>query len=180
MENLLAVEHRPSAAVSIERFCQETEWATNPKIPLSVMTGGLEFSRYMTHQLLRDTDALSMAHSLEVRTPLVDIEVVHAAFQHLGQTHAGDGFPKWGLRQTLDRPLPREVVCRPKQGFVFPWNEWLKGKVLADFDRQLADCTRWKSFLDPRGLQTCRQAYQRNEVHWSQFWGLYVLVRMMG
>lgn len=177
MQRLLRPEHQALVAAAHDRFFEETAWAIAQPLPPEVIVGGLEWTRYLTSQLLRDTDALAMAHSLEVRTPLVDVEVARRALPLLGVAFEGDGAPKWRLRRALRAPLPEEVVRRPKQGFVFPWEDWLRGRVLADFDRRLAEGGAWEEWFAPRGLRDVREAYAAGRAHWSWFWALYVAMR---
>ncbi|MCC7518147.1 MAG: asparagine synthase (glutamine-hydrolyzing) [Verrucomicrobiae bacterium] len=177
MAHVLRPERRALVAAAHERFFSETAWAVERPQPPRVIVGGLEFTRYLSSQLLRDTDALAMAHGLEVRTPLVDVEVVRRALPLLASEPAGDGAPKRRLRDALRTPLPEEVARRPKQGFVFPWEEWLRGRALADFDRRLAERGAWTEWLSADGLRDVRNGYSAGRIHWSWFWALYVALR---
>lgn len=165
---------------AFDRLIENTRWAIDGCIHEQVAIGGLELTRYMRYQLLRDTDVMSMAHSIEVRTPLVDKEVIRTCLPYLGNGFNTDGHPKWLLRQALSSPLPNEVVARPKQGFVFPWQKWLRGFVLKDFDQVLADSNHpIFDYLQREKLQWWRDAYVRGWAHWSCFWALYVLMRFV-
>jgi len=78
----------------------------------------LEASRYMRNQLLRDTDWASMAHSVEVRTPLVDAALLRQIAPLLieaGRTCKG----------ALAAVLPRWLRDRPKTGFFVPMRQWM-------------------------------------------------------
>ncbi|HIJ83705.1 MAG TPA: asparagine synthetase B, partial [Magnetococcales bacterium] len=83
----------------------------------------MEASLYMRNQLLRDTDWASMAHSLEVRTPLVDRVVLQSLAPLLIQSQTARG--KQWLAQAPKPPLPPEVVYRKKTGFTIPVQAWL-------------------------------------------------------
>lgn len=180
LEDLVSPEMRSFAKAAEARFLDETVWTVDSSLPEALVVGGLELTRYMGSQLLRDTDVMSMAHSLEVRTPLVDVEVVRRALPFLAHPVVGDGYPKWPLRQALDKSLPEGVVRRPKQGFVFPWQEWLRGAVLADFDARRSRPAEWCHLLNPAAVRRWRDAYVRGRAHWSCFWAIYVLMRMVG
>jgi asparagine synthase (glutamine-hydrolysing) len=82
----------------------------------------LEMSYYMRNQLLRDTDWSSMAHSVEVRVPLVDIELFRAV-NRLQQ--AGFAPSKQDLAATPSKPLPDAILKRRKTGFSVPVKDWL-------------------------------------------------------
>ncbi len=82
----------------------------------------LESSCYMRNQLLRDTDWASMAHSLEVRTPLVD----WALLRRLVPLIAQHGLSKTDIARTPTKSLPSDLLDRPKSGFRIPVTEWLR------------------------------------------------------
>jgi asparagine synthase (glutamine-hydrolysing) len=94
----------------------------------------LESSLYMRNQLLRDSDWASMAHSLEVRFPLVDAHLLPAIAPVLLH-QPGHGETK-GLLATAPRPpLFDHSAARPKTGFSVPLGEWLS---------RLADTDSWR------------------------------------
>jgi asparagine synthase (glutamine-hydrolysing) len=82
----------------------------------------LEANLYLRNQLLRDTDWASMAHGLEVRTPLVDIDVLHALAPHMSRFAQGEG--KRILARSVG--LPAAFSQRPKTGFTTPIASWLR------------------------------------------------------
>jgi asparagine synthase (glutamine-hydrolysing) len=81
----------------------------------------LESSWYMRNQLLRDTDWASMTHSLEIRTPLVDWNLL----QRVAPLVARHGLTKQDMARTPGNPLPDDLLNRPKSGFFVPLREWL-------------------------------------------------------
>jgi len=80
----------------------------------------LESAWYMRNQLLRDSDWAGMAHSLEIRTPLVDATL----FTKL----AACGYNKIDMARSPATALPENVLNRPKTGFYIPVREWLQGE----------------------------------------------------
>jgi asparagine synthase (glutamine-hydrolysing) len=86
----------------------------------------LELSHYLPQTLLRDTDAMSMAHSLEVRVPLLDHLVVEQVARMPGNLK---------IRRQENKPLlvnavgslPRSITGRAKMGFTLPLGKWLRG-----------------------------------------------------
>jgi asparagine synthase (glutamine-hydrolysing) len=109
----------------------------------------MESSRYMRNQLLRDSDWAGMAHSLEIRVPLVDSVVVEklAGLAAAGRFHFGKG----DLPGTLANGLPAGVARRPKTGFTVPLWQWLRNSpAVADWKRvkylrqsNVHDYSRW-------------------------------------
>jgi asparagine synthase (glutamine-hydrolysing) len=94
---------------------------------------------YMGNQLLRDSDVMSMAHSLELRTPLVDTEVVGFSRTCLDEYKlrsdgGGDGrYEQSGAKRVLIHAirdlLPADIDRRPKRGFALPLVQWLNGEL---------------------------------------------------
>jgi len=100
----------------------------------------MESCWYMRNQLLRDADWAGMAHSLEIRVPLVDTELLRST----GRFMANGAAPgKRALAGTPVRPLPAGVLARPKTGFSIPVREWLlqsstpRSARVSDSDRGL-------------------------------------------
>ncbi|MEQ8968461.1 MAG: asparagine synthase (glutamine-hydrolyzing) [Azospirillaceae bacterium] len=112
-------------------------WAAlDMRARLAATTGGLttphgrimalETSWYMRNQLLRDADWASMAHSLELRVPLVDPTL----FAALAPVLVGRSKPaKRDMALTPRFALPAEVLDRPKTGFMIPVREWIEPAV---------------------------------------------------
>lgn len=92
----------------------------------------LESSLYMRNQLLRDTDWASMAHSLEVRVPLVDVPLLRAMVPLTRQAPGNEG--KALLAAAPRTPLPKAILERRKTGFAIPVGRWagLSGGRTAD------------------------------------------------
>lgn len=83
----------------------------------------LDSTIYLRNQLLRDSDWASMAHSLELRTPLVDAELLNTLSPNLMGFAHGTG--KRLLAASIEKKLPQSIVNRPKSGFGLPMAEWL-------------------------------------------------------
>ncbi|MBA2644130.1 MAG: asparagine synthase (glutamine-hydrolyzing) [Solirubrobacterales bacterium] len=95
-------------------------------ISRQVLTG------YLPHTLLRDMDAMSMAHSLEVRVPLVDPVLAEFALSIPGTQKVSWGNSKSLLRDIAATRLPPALRARSKQGFNFPLAEWLRARDCDD------------------------------------------------
>jgi len=83
----------------------------------------LESSHYLRNQLLRDADWAGMAHSLEIRVPLVDAQLLKGFAPALGALVPGEG--KAALARSPLLPLPEEIVARAKTGFGVPTGAWM-------------------------------------------------------
>ena len=87
----------------------------------------LESALYMKNQLLRDTDWASMAHSLEVRVPLVDHVLLGAVGPAMSRPGAPDG--KQALATAPSKPLPAAITGRAKTGFTTPVATWMRAQT---------------------------------------------------
>lgn len=88
----------------------------------------LESANYMKNQLLRDADWAGMAHSVEIRTPLVDIQVLRALAPVIATLRPGAG--KAALAAAPSAPLPADIVSRAKTGFSVPTADWMASAEL--------------------------------------------------
>ena len=112
----------------------------------------LEASLYMRDRLLRDADWAGMAHSLEVRVPLVDVQLLQAVAPAM--TVLGSGAGKRLLATSPRSALPPEIAGRPKTGFGTPVNEWLQR------DARLQGWRRVSRLAGPKCPWARRWAYQ--------------------
>jgi asparagine synthase (glutamine-hydrolysing) len=89
----------------------------------------LESSWYMRHQLLRDADWAGMAHSLEIRTPLVDFTLLQKVAPYMAQLRGKQG--KTALAKAPRTPLPDLLVQRAKTGFTIPTARWARRSLVS-------------------------------------------------
>jgi len=87
----------------------------------------LESAHYMRNQLLRDADWAGMAHSLEIRVPLVDFTLLGTLAPAIPTLTSGVG--KAALAEAPAVPLPNEIVTRAKSGFGVPTGAWMNAAV---------------------------------------------------
>ncbi len=137
----------------------------------------LELGGYLSNTLLRDTDTMSMAHSLEVRVPLIDHRLVEFMLQVPGNLKVRAHEPKRLLVNAV-ADLPHEIVHRPKRGFELPFKHWLRKELRAEVDREFNE-TPLKHLLRIPAL-TLWDDFQQERLTWSRVWSLYVLSRWAG
>ena len=86
----------------------------------------LESNLYMQNQLLKDTDCMSMWHSLEVRVPFLDKEFINAVYCIDNNLKFGIHKGKYLLIEAFKDLIPYEIWNRQKQGFTFPFEKWMQ------------------------------------------------------
>jgi asparagine synthase (glutamine-hydrolysing) len=136
----------------------------------------LEAQSYLVNTLLRDTDSMSMAHSLEVRVPFLDHSLVEFVTHLPQEAKLAKGTPKALLVAALADLLPDEIVQQTKRGFTFPWEMWLRGPLKDKLQTGLAELSPALSeILDGKTARGVWQNYLDGKTKWSRPWSLYVL-----
>lgn len=138
----------------------------------------LEMGSYMLNTLLRDTDSMSMASSLEVRVPFLDVDLVDYVIR-LPESQKLSPTPKSLLIRALGDFLPQNVASQvgiSKRTFTFPWEKWLRGPLR---DRVTTGLSDWSPALEPFvtrdfAIDVWNQ-FQQGRTTWSRPWSLYVL-----
>ncbi|MDZ4773594.1 MAG: asparagine synthase (glutamine-hydrolyzing) [Planctomycetota bacterium] len=139
----------------------------------------LEFDSFLGSRLLRDTDAVSMDVSLEVRVPLLDHRVIEAALALPDEVRFADLGTKRPLREIGLDGLDPAIFDRPKSGFVLPIERWCRERLGNDIDAVFADREACRGVgLNPVAVSKLWSAFQRGEpgIYWSRVWALYVLM----
>jgi asparagine synthase (glutamine-hydrolysing) len=117
----------------------------------------LEMTRYMRNQLLRDSDVMSMAWGLELRTPLVDRKLIETVGKVPARHRLAGG--KRLLLQAVPE-IPASIAARPKRGFQFPFDQWVRDEwrdIFVEIDE-----------LTPPKLMT-----------WYRHWSLFMLIHFL-
>ena len=136
----------------------------------------MEMRTYMASTLLRDTDSVSMAQSLEVRVPLLDTLVVEFAESLPDAARWRPGTQKALLVEALGDLLPREILAQRKRTFTLPWEEWLRGPLRARVEASFASpAAALAPLLRPGGLHSVWSDFLAGKTSWSRPWSLYVL-----
>jgi asparagine synthase (glutamine-hydrolysing) len=136
----------------------------------------LETRTYMASTLLRDTDSVSMARSLEVRVPLLDTLLVEFVSALPDAARSKQGSQKALLVEALRDVLPPEILKQRKRTFTLPWDEWLRGPLRARLDASFASpSSSLAQHLHFDGVRTVWNDFLAGKTSWSRPWSLYVL-----
>ena len=137
----------------------------------------LEQRAYLSFVLLRDIDAMSMAHSLEVRVPFLDRILGDTASRISSSLKLRDGVGKWVLKHALRDLLPDEILFRPKMGFGLPYALWMR-RSLAPLIRETLspERVRRRGVFDPEATTALMDRFYRGDDNvWRKLWTLFVL-----
>jgi asparagine synthase (glutamine-hydrolysing) len=157
-------------------------WADlEPEIEASDELGGfqvLELASSLPDELLMYADKLSMIHSLEVRVPYLDREVVEFAQRLPARFKIRRGERKWAHRRVCEKFLPPEILARKKRGFaVNVVDEWFQGSLGRHLDSYLGDPqSRMFEYLDPAPVgQLLAEHRSGRQDHHKMLFSLVVL-----
>jgi asparagine synthase (glutamine-hydrolysing) len=134
-----------------------------------------ELGTFTANQLLRDTDMMSMIHSLEVRVPLLDHRLIETLLALPGRFQMRADRPKPMLADAVQDLLPASIRARrDKQGFTMPFEEWMRGPLRARVEDLLREAIRIHRLNASQVLRVWRR-FLAGRSHWSRVWALAVL-----
>ncbi len=139
-----------------------------------------EISNYTLDVLLKDTDQMSMAWALEIREPFFDYELIEYVLSVQDQFKMEKGTPKALLVKALGDLLPNEIVYRPKKGFSFPWNNWLRNE-LKDYCQASIERLESKGLFKKDSLNNYWNRFLNHDkaITWTHVWSFVVLEKWM-
>lgn len=145
------------------------------QLPVLSQVSAADYLGYTQHTLLKDTDQMSMAVALEVREPFFDTDLISFVLG-IPDTLKQPAYPKSLLVESVKPLLPDEIVFRKKQGFVFPWKEWMKNE-LRDFCNQHLQRIGERDFIKGAELQRHWERFLNNDpsIRWMDIWIFVVL-----
>jgi asparagine synthase (glutamine-hydrolysing) len=144
---------------------------------------------YTQNQLLRDIDAVSMAHSLEVRVPFLDYRIVELALSLPDNTKLGDiskisstnvSYRKTGAKKILIDAfkdlLPHDIDLQEKRGFGMPFELWLKGPLKDIMEDALSsESIQKRGLFEGNAVKLLKKQFYRGKVSWAQIWLLMII-----
>jgi asparagine synthase (glutamine-hydrolysing) len=149
------------------------------RAPLAAL-GVMEERVFLGERLLRDNDVASMAASIEQRVPLVD-QVLFESVDRMGEVARFQPLRKKAvLRRIGLRGLPAELFNRPKQGFVLPFDRWIRRGLRTAMDETMRDPAAAEACgLQPAAVLRLWQGFLDGApgLYWSRVWAIFVLIR---
>ena len=145
------------------------------KLPFLSQVSAADYLGYTQQTLLKDTDQMSMAVSLEVREPFFDHDLVEY-MMHVPDRIKTLSNSNNALIKAVMPQLPDEIVQRKKQGFLFPWQLWMK-QQLKTFCETHIDRLSQRDFIHGTNLKAYWKRFLDNDpsVRWSELWLFVVL-----
>lgn len=159
-------------------FYQEKFKESLQNEPILNAISDLELAIFLGERLLRDTDATSMANSLEIRLPLIDHHVVNLV---KGQTKKNRFYPlgkKSFLRNLMANQMNTQLFERPKSGFVMPIEQWCRQGLKNEISEMFNDRSRLaKIGINADAVKALWEAFLAESpgLYWSRIWSIYIL-----
>jgi asparagine synthase (glutamine-hydrolysing) len=138
-----------------------------------------ELRTYMADLLLRDSDVMSMRHSLELRVPFIDRPFIEWLWRQPAAWKSQPNRVKSGLAEAVRDLLPEDIFHRQKHGFTLPFAKWMRRELRPFLDHTFSDHSVDHSGLFARaGVQTLWRGYLAgtDTREWSRVWSLAVLI----
>ena len=170
ISSLLKEEKYPNSVV--RSIASYTAFNT---LPVLSQYSVMELTNYTRNVLLKDADSLAMAHSLEIRVPFFDhdlIKYVLSVPDKFKYPHT----PKKLLVDSLNDLLPEEIINRPKMGFSFPWDEWLRNNLQELCQKSIFDFSN-RGIVNRDALLNLWSRFNKGEkeITWNKIWLFVVL-----
>jgi asparagine synthase (glutamine-hydrolysing) len=133
-----------------------------------------ELTHYMRDTLLRDSDSMSMAHSIELRVPFLDNALVETVLSYPAKVKFNPRLPKSLLLAATNDLLPEQIWNRPKMGFSLPMRDWMLGP-LSDFCQSGLEHLEKEAILDSPQRERVWKDFKSGRCHWPMAWSAAVL-----
>jgi asparagine synthase (glutamine-hydrolysing) len=135
-----------------------------------------DLHHYLPGALLVKADRVTMAHSLEARSPFLDHELLELAARLPANWKVRGTTTKWILRDLFRDFLPDRIAGRGKLGFSVPLARWFAGPSLDAVRDMLGKSARCHSFLSAQEINTLIEQNRTGKFdHGKKIWALLVL-----
>ena len=136
-----------------------------------------DFKHWLPGDILTKIDRTSMAVGLEAREPLLDHRLIEFAATLPASMRLRHGEGKWLMKKALEPWLPKEILYRPKMGFVTPVSAWFRG-VLANEAHAIAQSPVLSAWFDRKALERLAADHRSGRAdHGRTLWQLLMLER---
>lgn len=137
----------------------------------------LDLNLWMPGDILLKADKMSMAHSIELRVPFLDKEVMELAKNIPSKYRVNDIDTKYVLRQAAHQELPEEWAKRPKLGFPVPIRHWLREEKYYKMVKEMFTTDFANEFFDTKQLVGYLDEHYEEKANRGRYiWTAYVFL----
>lgn len=163
---------------------EERWWRTMRDAPAAEALDRAQYADMMIAlpgDILTKVDRMSMAVSLEAREPLLDHHLVEFAASLPANLRVRGQTGKYLLKKSLERTLPRDILYRPKMGFVTPISRWFRGPLAVQARALGASTTLARTgWFDMAAIDALVAAHQSGRYdHGRQIWQMFMLEKSL-
>lgn len=168
---------------SLQKSCSDYDPSVHTTIHWSKMEGAdhvasmlyTDLKTYLPGDILVKVDRMSMAHSLEVRAPILDYRVIEFAASLPSEWKIRGLNKKYVLKQCFGTFLPSHILHRPKHGFTVPLDTWFRNELRELATENLFNDQIMGSYFSIRRLEELWQEHQHGKMnHGTLLWMLLV------
>jgi asparagine synthase (glutamine-hydrolysing) len=159
--------HLPAELNGVDAFSSISAW---------------ELRTYMADVLLRDSDIMSMSHSLELRVPFVDRPLLEWFWRQPARFKDDRSAPKAILAEAARDVLPHALLQRRKRGFTLPFPIWMRGPLRPFLEETFSPASVSRTgFFNTSAVRARWQAFLARDVSrdWSRLWSLAILINFL-
>ena len=132
-----------------------------------------DIKTYLPGDILVKVDRMSMAHSLEVRAPLLDYRVVEFAASLPSALKILGNNKKRLLKDAFEPYLPARIIHRRKHGFTVPLDDWFRHDLVALGEKYLLNSASLAEFFNIARIRDIWKEHQERKAnHGTQLWSL--------
>jgi asparagine synthase (glutamine-hydrolysing) len=156
-------------------------WERSEGAPLLSRLLDLNRRTYLLDDLLVKVDRMSMAHGLEVRSPLLDRDLLEFAVRIPPREQIRGLSLKRLFKKSVADLVPAEILSRPKRGFGVPLDDWFRGPLAAETHQRLGGAgSRIHHYLDADEVRRVLDEHARGvAAHGQRLWSLLMLERFL-
>jgi asparagine synthase (glutamine-hydrolysing) len=136
----------------------------------------LDTRMFLPDGILLCNDKMTMAASLEMRVPFLDVELMRFVERIPASTRVRPRAGKRLHRIAMERLLPPGIADRPKHGFSTPYDDWLRAELGQEVERRYAPGSAVSELVTPEGVRTLVDEHRRGRVDHKRV--LYCLLEL--
>jgi asparagine synthase (glutamine-hydrolysing) len=134
----------------------------------------IDMNLWLPGDILMKADKMTMAHSLELRVPFLDVEVFEAARRIPASYRVAEGTTKYIFRKAMEGIIPEFILNRPKLGFPVPIRDWLKGPQ-GDLIVEQIEASGVEDYVNVNTVKKMAERHKSGKADYSRrLWTIYV------
>lgn len=169
-EDLLRTNSKYDASEHITRYYEQ---ANGPDHLSKILYTDLKM--YLPGDILVKVDRMSMANSLEVRSPLLDHKLIEFAARIPSKLKMRGRDKKYILKKTFSRILSRHIINRRKHGFVVPLDHWFRHELREMAEKAIFSNSVMNDYFNLQGIRVIWDEHQIGRVdHGTLLWTVFM------